>query len=121
MANMHIDEYITFTINAYATRTFTNCEGGNCVSRSVQPRIKRSPLSTVASSNPPPAQPTVLENMLKEFRQHGPGRSLGGSFSANLETSIEALWANRTRSILTTLGILIGVAAVIAVLTLTQG
>jgi putative ABC transport system permease protein len=91
------------------------------VSRSVQPRIKRSRLSTVAPSAPPPPQPTALENMLQEFRQHGPGRSFGSSFSANFETSIEALWANRTRSILTTLGILIGVAAVIAVLTLTQG
>jgi len=34
---------------------------------------------------------------------------------------MEALWANRTRSFLTTLGIFIGVAAVIAALTLTQG
>jgi putative ABC transport system permease protein len=91
------------------------------VSRSIQPRIKRSPLATVASPNPPPAQPTVLENMLKEFQQRGRGPSFGSSFFSNLETSIEALWANRTRSILTTLGILIGVAAVIAVLTLTQG
>jgi putative ABC transport system permease protein len=92
------------------------------VSRSVQPRIKRSRLSTVTVPPPsPPSQTTALENMLKEFRQHGPGRSLGSSIGSNLETSIEALWANRTRSILTTLGILIGVAAVIAVLTLTQG
>jgi putative ABC transport system permease protein len=92
------------------------------VSRSVQPRIRRSRLSTVTVPPPsPPSQPTALENMLKEFRQHGPGRSLGSSLIANFETSVEALWANRTRSILTTLGILIGVAAVIAVLTLTQG
>jgi putative ABC transport system permease protein len=75
----------------------------------------------VAAPTSPPSQPTALENMLKEFRQHGPGRRLGSSFGANFETSVEALWANRTRSILTTLGILIGVAAVIAVLTLTQG
>jgi len=59
--------------------------------------------------------------MLKEFQQHGRGRSLGSSFIANLEISVEALWANRTRSMLTALGILVGVAAVIAVLTLTQG
>src|SRR5947209_9035152 len=59
--------------------------------------------------------------MLKEFQQRGGSRSLGSSFIANFGTSVEALWANRTRSILTTLGILIGVAAVIAVLTLTQG
>lgn len=95
------------------------------MSRSVQQRIKRSRLATVTppTSNLPaqPIQPTAQENMLGEFRQQGPGRSLGSSFVANLETSVEALWANRTRSILTTLGILIGVAAVIAVLTLTQG
>jgi putative ABC transport system permease protein len=59
--------------------------------------------------------------MLKEFQQHGRGRSLGSSFIASLEISVEALWANRTRSMLTALGILIGVAAVIAVLILTQG
>jgi putative ABC transport system permease protein len=34
---------------------------------------------------------------------------------------LEALWANSTRSFLTTLGIFIGVAAVIAAMTLTQG
>jgi putative ABC transport system permease protein len=75
----------------------------------------------VAPPTPAPSQPTALENMLQDFRRHGRGRSFGSNFSANLATSVEALWANRTRSILTTLGILIGVAAVIAVLTLTQG
>ena len=40
---------------------------------------------------------------------------------ANFGSALEALWANRLRSLLTGLGIFIGVAAVIAALTLTQG
>jgi len=40
---------------------------------------------------------------------------------ANFGSAVEALWANRLRSLLTALGIFIGVAAVIAALTLTQG
>jgi len=40
---------------------------------------------------------------------------------ANFSSALDALWANRLRSLLTTLGVVIGVAAVIAVVTLTQG
>jgi putative ABC transport system permease protein len=36
-------------------------------------------------------------------------------------SALEALWANRLRSLLTILGVIVGVAAVIAVVTLTQG
>src|SRR5436305_13507431 len=39
----------------------------------------------------------------------------------NLKVALTALWANRMRSILTTLGIVVGVAAVIAVVSLVQG
>ena len=39
----------------------------------------------------------------------------------NLKAALTALWANRMRSILTTLGIVVGVAAVIAVVSLVQG
>jgi len=42
---------------------------------------------------------------------------LGASFGS----ATEALWANRLRSLLTALGIIIGIAAVIGALTLTQG
>jgi putative ABC transport system permease protein len=45
----------------------------------------------------------------------------GGMLGSNFSIALEALWANRVRSFLTTLGIFIGVAAVIAALTLTQG
>jgi putative ABC transport system permease protein len=48
-----------------------------------------------------------------------PGRS--GMIGANFGSAVEALWANRLRSLLTALGIFIGVAAVVAALTLTQG
>jgi putative ABC transport system permease protein len=40
---------------------------------------------------------------------------------ANFAIALEALWSNKLRSLLTALGIFIGVAAVIAALTLTQG
>jgi putative ABC transport system permease protein len=40
---------------------------------------------------------------------------------AGLESGWEALWANRLRSLLTVLGVIVGVAAVISVVTLTQG
>src|SRR6185437_4811546 len=38
-----------------------------------------------------------------------------------LSSALDALWANRLRSLLTILGVIVGVAAVIAVVTLTQG
>jgi putative ABC transport system permease protein len=40
---------------------------------------------------------------------------------AGLRSAAQALWANRTRSLLTVLGIVVGVGAVIAVVTLTSG
>jgi putative ABC transport system permease protein len=39
----------------------------------------------------------------------------------NIKIALKALWANKMRSILTTLGIIIGVASVIAVVSLVQG
>jgi len=44
-----------------------------------------------------------------------------GKLGSNISIALEALWANRLRSLLTALGIFIGVAAVIAALVLTQG
>ena len=40
---------------------------------------------------------------------------------ANFSSATEALWANRLRSLLTALGVIVGVAAVIGAVTLTQG
>ncbi len=48
---------------------------------------------------------------------HKQGTKLG----SNLAGAFEAVWSNRLRSLLTTLGIIIGIAAVIAVITLAQG
>jgi len=51
----------------------------------------------------------------------GRGFRRGLMIGANFGSALEAIWANRLRSLLTGLGIFIGVAAVIAALTLTQG
>jgi putative ABC transport system permease protein len=48
-------------------------------------------------------------------------RGRGLLTSANFRTALKALRANQLRSFLTTLGVIIGVAAVIAIVTLTQG
>jgi putative ABC transport system permease protein len=42
-------------------------------------------------------------------------------FLENLRIALKALWANKMRSVLTTLGVIIGVASVIAVVSLVQG
>jgi putative ABC transport system permease protein len=107
------------------------------VSRSTEPatkrlaelRAKRQALSQASWENPGPQTPTVaasqlaerspLDSVIQQFevKRRGPFAAIG----ANFESAIDALWGNKTRSILTTLGIFIGVAAVIAALTLTQG
>ncbi len=45
----------------------------------------------------------------------------GLMLASSLGSALDALWANRLRSLLTILGVIVGVAAVIAVVTLTQG
>ncbi|HEY7850946.1 MAG TPA: ABC transporter permease [Ktedonobacterales bacterium] len=45
----------------------------------------------------------------------------GLMLGSSLSSALDALWANRLRSLLTILGVIVGVAAVIAVVTLTQG
>jgi putative ABC transport system permease protein len=50
-----------------------------------------------------------------------PGGRRGLMLGAGFASALEALWANRLRSLLTTLGVIVGVAAVITVVTLTQG
>ena len=44
-----------------------------------------------------------------------------GKLGINFSVAGEALWANRLRSLLTTLGIFIGVAAVVSMVSLIQG
>lgn len=82
-------------------------------------QVARAPAP--ASIDQAQGQSTPLASMIAELRvrnqRHGPFAVIGTSFAG----AFEALWANRTRSILTILGIFIGVAAVIAALTLVQG
>ncbi len=74
-----------------------------------------------------PALPSAKQQSLPYFAVHSlqnfhGGRSrLGSLIGANFVIALEALWSNKLRSLLTALGIFIGVAAVIAALTLTQG
>ncbi len=89
--------------------------------RNKPPQIQR-PASFLTDMEVAPTsavQTSSLKNVLTELRVHR--RRRGSEFGANLGSALEALWANRGRSFLTALGIFIGVAAVIAALTLTQG
>ncbi len=63
----------------------------------------------------PPASPVVPST--PRLQPRGRGLLIG----ANFRTALKALQANQLRSFLTTLGVIIGVAAVIAIVTLTQG
>ncbi len=63
----------------------------------------------------PPASPS--EPSPSRLQPRGRGVLIG----ANFRTALKALRANQLRSFLTTLGVIIGVAAVIAIVTLTQG
>lgn len=83
----------------------------------------RHPVPSSASSAPAKSegssqQAQPLQSMFRQLRtreEHPMSMVVAGGTSA-----VEALWMNRLRSLLTTLGIFIGVAAVIAALTLTQ-
>src|SRR5436305_7957336 len=105
-------------------------KGGNWMSRSVAPRVRR-PTATVA---PPTALTPVTPSSTTEAKSHSPsfmqelyalkqkrGAPPFSKLGASFGSAIEAIWSNRLRSLLTTLGIFIGVAAVIAAFTLTQG
>lgn len=83
---------------------------------------------TTQATEPPVALPaateapsTPLASMLAELRERQRGPRSVSMLAANFVSAVEALWMNRMRSFLTALGIFVGVAAVIAALTLTQG
>src|SRR5215469_3526243 len=78
-----------------------------CMSRSTQP------------STPAPARESYLESLLQELRSREGGQ--GNLFGASIGSALEAIRANRMRSLLTMLGIVIGITAVIGALTLTKG
>ena len=93
------------------------------MSRTLRPRSARlTRLSTPpVSSQPVPssAQEKPVENLLQEFRKRDSRN--GNIVGAIVNSALEAIWANRVRSLLTMLGIVIGIAAVIGSITLTQG
>lgn len=76
-------------------------------------------VSTPVPVPPAPPATTPLESLLQEMRTgKDQRRSLIG---ANLGSAVESVLANRVRSFLTVLGIVIGIAAVIGAITLAQG
>ena len=83
------------------------------MSSSSKPEVPAIPPAKSAPAVPP-AQRALPQHRGRGFRR-------GNMIGANFGTAIEALLVNRLRSLLTALGIFIGVAAVIAALTLTQG
>jgi putative ABC transport system permease protein len=89
---------------------------------SIRPRTSDAgqPPAPLPSPVTQPAQQSPLGSMLQQLRVRGP-RSPMSMLGANFSSALEAVSSHRTRSLLTTLGIFIGVAAVIGVLTLTQG
>ncbi|GAC1436038.1 MAG: ABC transporter permease [Ktedonobacteraceae bacterium] len=87
-------------------------------------KVVMSSMASVAESSSAPAAQSskklvLAPNALPQMK--GRGFRRGNMIGANFTIAMEALWANKLRSLLTSLGIFIGVAAVIAALTLTQG
>ena len=69
---------------------------------------------------PLPSRPVAAPTLRRPpAARHKPyrGLTLGASFTS----ATEALWSNRLRSLLTILGVIVGVAAVIVAVTITQG
>ena len=64
-------------------------------------------------------QETSLANLLRELRLRESSQT--PLVGASMGSALKAIWANRTRSLLTMLGIVIGITAVIGALTLTKG
>jgi putative ABC transport system permease protein len=93
------------------------------MSRSIRPTRLTKPAASAATAEPPATsakQVTPLESLLHDFRMQK-HQQRGSLMGASFSSAVEAVWANRTRSLLTILGIVIGITAVIGALTLTQG
>ena len=75
---------------------------------------------TVKEVTPPPLlEPEALSTLSLVTLRERPGHGITNA--ATFDSALDALRANRVRSLLTMLGVIIGVSAVIAVVTLTQG
>ena len=68
-----------------------------------------------AASSPPPKPHRLLPRLKKEDFDRA------GKLGINVSLAVEALWTNRLRSLLTTLGIVIGVFSVVSMVTLIEG
>jgi len=75
-----------------------------------------SSTQAITTAQPSPHVRPPRQRSRRKQRRRG-----AGMIGANFGSAFEALWASRMRSLLTTLGIIIGVGAVIAVVTLTSG
>src|SRR5215217_6626005 len=69
----------------------------------------------------PEPVPEIEEDDAFALLATDPPRGSSGRFAMSLPSALEALAANKGRAILTTLGIIIGVAAVIVMVSLGQG
>ena len=84
---------------------------------------KQRPHTVMSSGSgaptPPEARaPRATKTVAKRHRRTS-HRGLG--INASLTSALEALWGNRLRSLLTVLGVIVGVAAVIVAVTITEG
>ena len=79
-----------------------------------------APLPQMSPARPASGALTRPEGAIQRRRAALPARRRN-SLGANLGSALEALSVNRLRSLLTALGVIVGVAAVIGAVTLTQG
>jgi hypothetical protein len=84
-----------------------------------EPSARMTPVTKTSLAKIPPVKPTPKRNFTQGSWHTRPRH--GVKIDAILVSALEALQANRMRSFLTMLGVIIGVSAVIAVVSLTQG
>ncbi len=84
-----------------------------------EPSVRTAPGTKTSLAKMPPTQP-AQQRTFTRYSWHTKSRR-GVKIDAILGSALEALRANRMRSFLTMLGVIIGVSAVIAVVSLTQG
>ncbi len=83
---------------------------------SISDQVRETSASASTSAPHPSAK---HHSMLPRLRSEDFDRA--GKLGINFSVAVEALWANRLRSLLTTLGIVIGVASVVSMVSLIQG
>ena len=73
------------------------------------------------SGTPTPPEARVPRATRTVAKRHRRTSRRGLGINASLTSALEALWGNRLRSLLTVLGVIVGVAAVIVAVTITEG